>query len=431
MYIKKLKSETSLNIEDYNRKKLRDEDAEIVYESESGALKKINRLENSPKLDSRAKNLGIHIAISPALEEQVDIVKLVKNLLRKLGLLNQPWVLVRHHDIRRIHYHLISTRALKNGHTYSKSYLGKRIYKAAKELCEDMGLMFNQQGWTPIDDMDVRHFDKGQGYITRQFIKLAGKVLDKKPESVQQFISMMRDVGVEVFLSTKAMSQKLIFAGLDEFGKRNTTPVYDLEKRWMTLAQLREQVADNKTQAEQVEAREATISASIPTRAEGNNKTVPYEPHMQPAQPEAQNSCEENSECDGASNLSIDETAKFKIQESRNLNLDGKEKTVTPRYIASRIKERLRDAFSWKEFIESCEEDGIIVLPESDLVRGNKLNVTHVNLETKEVTDFDWPEIRSYFTPEEMKLIIKDSNWIMKERLLGHQYLGDDNKIKY
>lgn len=433
MYIKKLASEQLLNIEDYHRKKLRAQNAEIIFESVPGALKEIHRLETSPKLDSRAKNLGIHIAISPALEEHIDIIKIAKDILRKLGLLSQPWLLIKHRDIRRIHYHLITTRALKNGHTYSKSYLGKRVGDAAKELCEEVGLLFGQQSWTPVDDIDLNHFDKEKGYITRQFTKLAENVLAKKPESVEQFISMMRDVGVEVFLSTKTKIPKLIFAGLDEAGKRNTTPVYDLEKRWKTTAQLEELFNTNRTQEELANTEDKTTEeaerTSIPTRAEGDVKTVSCEPQMQPAEPEAQNSCKENSECDGDPNLSLDETAEFKIQESRSLNLDKKEKTASPRDIARTIKQNLLEAVSWKEFNEFCEEDGIVVQPVSDLVNGDKLTISQVNFETRKVTEIDWPEIQSYFTPGEMKLIVKDSNWIMKERLLGHQYLRDDNKL--
>lgn len=433
MYIKKLKSEQSLNIEDYNRKKLRSGNAKIIYESEPGALKKINRLENSPKLDSRAKNLGIHIAISPALTDFFDILKVVRQILHKLGLDGQPWVLIEHTDIRRTHYHLVTTRAMENGHTYSKSYLGKRVFSAGKELCEEMGLSFGEPRWTPVDSIDLNHFDKEKGYITRQFTKLAEKVLAKKPESLEQFISMMRDVGVEVFLSTKTKIPKLIFAGLDEAGKRNTTPVYDLEKRWMTMAQLEEQLNTNRTPEELANTEEKTTEeaerTSIPTRAEGDVKTVSCESQMQPAEPEAQNSCEENSECDGDPNLSLDETAEFKIQESRSLNLDKKEKTASPRDIARTIKQNLLEAVSWKEFNEFCEEDGIVVQPLSDLVNGDKLTISQVNFETRKVTEIDWPEIQSYFTPGEMKLIVKDSNWIMKERLLGHQYLRDDNKL--
>lgn len=428
MYIKKLKSENSLNIEDYNRKKMRAENAEIVYKSEPGALKKINRLENSPKLDSRAKNLGIHIAISPALEEQVDIVKLVKNLLRKLGLLNQPWVLVRHHDIRRIHYHLISTRALKNGHTFSKSYLGKRIYKASKELCEEMGLKFNEQSWTPVDSIDLKHFVKEKGYITRQFTKLAEKVLAKKPESVQQFISMMRDMGVEVFLSTKAMSQKLIFAGLDEFGKRNTTPVYDLDKRWMTLAQLRKQVAENKKQSEQTKR----IDTSFPTRSAANNVSaaLSHEPQIQPTEPEVQNVSEENNECEKLPNYVSDEALKFLNQESRVKNQEKKEKKITPQSVAKKIIENLEDAFTSQEFFEFCEEEGIVIAPEFDIVNGYRLNISYLNFKTGERTDFDEEEIQSFLTDGEIQLIVKDSNWTIKERLLSQEYEDINNKIK-
>lgn len=428
MYIKKLKSENSLNIEDYNRKKMRAENAEIVYESEPEALKKINRLENSPKLDSRAKNLGIHIAISPALTELVDIVKLAKNLLRKLGLQNQPWVLIKHHDIRRVHFHLITTRALKNGHTYSKSYLGKRVFTAAEEVCDEMKLSFGEPRWTPVDSMDLNYFEKEEGYITRQFTKLAEKILAKKPETVEQFISMMREVGVEVFLSTRTRSPKLIFAGLDEFGKRNTSPVYDFEKRWMTLAQLRKQVAVNKKQAEQTKR----IDTSFQTRSAVNNVSAAFshEPQIQPTEPEVQNVSEENNECEKLPNYVSDEALKFLNQESRVKNQEKKEKKITPQSVAKKIIENLEDAVTHQDFIELCEEEGIVIVPEFDLANGYRLNISYLNFKTGEPTNFEEEEIQNFFTDGEIKLIAKDSNWIMKERLLSQQFESPQNKMR-
>ena len=67
----------------------------------------------------RTKNVSFHLTIDPGefdkeLSDE-EVKALARDLLQGLGYGEQPWVLYKHHDIDRIHYHIVSTTIKEDG----------------------------------------------------------------------------------------------------------------------------------------------------------------------------------------------------------------------------------------------------------------------------------------------------------------------------
>ena len=432
MHTKRLASRNGEYIFDYSGVKIAAGDAEIVFESCKGAPQKMHDLENSPKLDLRAKNLGVHIEISPGLNEQDDLQKIIhfaQYVLVMLGLGNQPWVLARHHDITRTHYHLITTRALANGHTIHSIDLRKGLFEATEKACRKFGYSFREPDGISFPGLE--HFDKNKGYITCQFRQLAEKVLEQKPESTNEFITLMRSRGVDVFLSTKTKTPKLIYSGMGPESKRNTAPVYNFGDRWKSLLELENIFKENHDERIRMEndALNSAIKSSelvqtqskstvgeklivpdpviVDTTEDTENDSIPYE------------DVEERLEA--FSIVSIpEEPSEAKSQKSKT-----QQKCIpTARDIALFIKDTLRadDVWSLNHFTEACEDCSLIVISEG--LQAEKMVFSFVD-DDGEAHDYRTEDVLEYLSVGEVNLMRDNGYWGIREALL------DENNSKY
>lgn len=382
MHIKLLKSRNSEAIADYSGKKIRANNAAVIHKSDPQALRKIRQYENSPKHDVRARNLGLHFEISPADSEQGNeeqIIKLAKTFLQEMDLQDQPWILVRHSDIKRIHYHLISTRSTKGGQIKKADWLRRRAYVAAENSIRTMGFSF--KGNRVFQNEKYNEFRKERGNVCNQIESVFYHVLDLPLRSREDFFSEMRKRNVEAWVSTRCKTPKLLFAGLSGDGKRAIAPIYRLDSNGTKLRML-DTVVSN------------TLNMSYKTTSE----TEDYELKS------------EGSRYDNEALLNdIDLDTSFMIKDSRILT--------------KVVKDLLRKSVSQQDFEEKCSNMGIIITAQEDLVSG--LQIEFSGFDGHERNDFG--DLRKYFTSGELELIVHDNAWGRKQSLLesqDHKYGG-------
>lgn len=383
MHIKLLKSKDSKSIAEYSGKKIRNGGAEVIHRSSPQALKLIRKYEGNPRLDARAKNLGLHFEISPGDNEQGNeerIIELATDFLKEMGLDGQPWILIRHADIKRIHYHLASTRATKEGRVIPSAWLKERTYKAAEKVIPEGGYSFKQKG--AYRKMQYVDFQKERGDICMQFMSVFYTVLGLPIKSRKEFIDEMRKRHVDVMVSTKCEVPRLFFAGLSEDGKRNVSPVYNLDRNGEKLRLVDIAIVTNIKEGQST----------------ADNFPEPEDPDLEP------------EEFIGSQFLF---DSSFKVKDSRMLT--------------KMIKEILKNSVSHNDFERKCNEAGILISHWEDIPSG--LHIEFSGFDGRELKDFG--DIRHHFTRGELDLITHDNAWGQKNQLLeqvDHKHKGRGRK---
>jgi len=145
MVIKHLSSSAGL---EYNEEKLFLGEAEIVdvenipdatMFSVRAAFK---TLEDNPAIHAGVRNMRIHLAVNPGPYDHADLAKVrryIKKLMEELGYGGQPYVVFVHHDIDRIHYHVVGCRVLADGTIISDSFIGLRIKDFQERVAKEFG----------------------------------------------------------------------------------------------------------------------------------------------------------------------------------------------------------------------------------------------------------------------------------------------------
>ena len=95
------------------------------------------RIEDS---NTRVKNKGLHISFNPTMNDMIRIGEKgirteLDNLMKQLGYGKQPYLIYRHADIDRVHFHIVSTRIDKqSGKKIKDNFEKEKVQKFIKEL---------------------------------------------------------------------------------------------------------------------------------------------------------------------------------------------------------------------------------------------------------------------------------------------------------
>jgi hypothetical protein len=95
------------------------------------------RIEDS---NTRVKNKGLHMSFNPTMNDMIrmgekGIRTELDNLMKQLGYGNQPYLIYRHADIDRVHFHIVSTRIDKqSGKKIKDNFEKEKVQKFIKEL---------------------------------------------------------------------------------------------------------------------------------------------------------------------------------------------------------------------------------------------------------------------------------------------------------
>lgn len=96
-----------------------------------------DRYEANPAISARTGNLAFHMTVNPSRDERMDdstALQFVSELMDRIGYGEQPWVVYRHDDTGRTHYHIVSVRVDANGKVISDSFQRRQIQTVMNEL---------------------------------------------------------------------------------------------------------------------------------------------------------------------------------------------------------------------------------------------------------------------------------------------------------
>ena len=88
----------------------------------------------------RTDKISFHVSINPTeLElQEIDIMEVCKEYMKRMGYANQPYVVVEHNDTGRKHYHIISHRVQSDGKKINDSNEIRRTNGYVREICGKM-----------------------------------------------------------------------------------------------------------------------------------------------------------------------------------------------------------------------------------------------------------------------------------------------------
>lgn len=133
---------------DYNAKKCFEGKAVVAGFSnfERGDLytikKTFQRYEDNIRISDRVKKKGFHMAVNPGVDDKISDVEticFIYDLMDEMGYAQQPYVIFRHNDIEREHFHVVSVNVREDGSVMSSSFIAQKFLAAARNMSEGRG----------------------------------------------------------------------------------------------------------------------------------------------------------------------------------------------------------------------------------------------------------------------------------------------------
>lgn len=214
----------SKTVIEYNEDKIREGTAEYMVPDPKHMIEEIKRLETNPFLIPNAGNLGVHVDADFLPEEGVNdnnIDEISVFILKELGLKGQPYIIYKHFDIDRVHYHIVSTRAMQNGHVIKlKQY--KKMLKAVREYAKENGIQLVYSHILDIKD-DEAIFVFNKKYAKGAQINYAVEIANKfNYGGENEFAAILKTMRIGVKVSERKKEECFLFTGLNSKGVSNT-----------------------------------------------------------------------------------------------------------------------------------------------------------------------------------------------------------------
>ena len=150
---------------------------------------------------------GFHASVNPSPEDTVDedgMLDFIAGLMERLGYGEQPYLVYRHYDIEREHYHIVSTRIGPSRHKINNYYEQRRALAYMEEVAPRYGFSMVEKGARVLMRADlkegtargrIRRFDHGRA-VREQLTEIFSGALTYDFQGVQQLSCILEDLGV-------------------------------------------------------------------------------------------------------------------------------------------------------------------------------------------------------------------------------------------
>ena len=213
----------------YNGNKVLGGVASVICEHGIGStdLTEINRVfEERERMSLReAQHLSFQMSVNPGPDDTIGedrIPEFVAELMEGLGYGDQPWVVFRHEDTGRIHYHVVSTRVDADGRKIRDFYEKRACDRIVLSMEGKYG--FVKGGVTKAvetSEADFPLFRPGEGDVVGMIRACVRHSLTYRFTTEKQFAEVLRCHGIIVQegLGKKALKAHLSFQGIGPDGR--------------------------------------------------------------------------------------------------------------------------------------------------------------------------------------------------------------------
>ena len=242
----------------YNERKVEEGKAAVVYsqglDDPNNPLETFERYERGSR---RCEKPSFHMSINPSATDgmtQEQVVEFAKDLMKGLGYGDQPFIIYRHNDIAREHYHIVSVRVDKEGRKINDHQEHARCQKLMKELAPKYGFTIGKgekqeegEKKKKAEKVNYQRFDPEKGDYMKQIEELVAQAMKYHFTTGEQFKMLMRQFGVEVDVLSKGRKTIMTFTGIDpKSGKKCTAPIPARDLNVPTIEEIQKHMDDAK-----------------------------------------------------------------------------------------------------------------------------------------------------------------------------------------
>ena len=212
----------------------------------------------------RCEKLSFHMSINPSATDgmtQEQVMEFAKDLMKGLGYGDQPFIIYRHNDIEREHYHVVSVRVDKEGKKISDSNEHLRCQQLMKELAPKYGFIIGKED--PEEEIeeveekkdkgpkgervDYQRFDPKRGDYMHQLEELVEQAMKYHFTTFEQFKMLMKQFGVEVEYQMKKGKPHITLSGMDpKTGHKCMAPIPIDDLQAPSFEEIRQHIDDAK-----------------------------------------------------------------------------------------------------------------------------------------------------------------------------------------
>ncbi|WP_339655189.1 relaxase/mobilization nuclease domain-containing protein [uncultured Salegentibacter sp.] len=154
--------------------------------------------------NERCINNTLSFIVSPTIEDGKDLSKkeledLAKRFLKEMNLQNNQSIAFVHRDKAHTHVHIYTNRIGFDGKTYNDSFIGKRSQIAADNVAKELG-------FTRVREVQKERLNELK-YLREEIKNINDRVLQTRPKSIDEYISKMKALKVEVIPTINKANQ--------------------------------------------------------------------------------------------------------------------------------------------------------------------------------------------------------------------------------
>lgn len=223
---------------DYNYRKVADGSATIVAHyrlpnlSRSGVYDTFARLEYT---DYPVKEVGFHMSVNPGPDDtctEDQIIKAIYKTMYKLGYKSQPFLVFRHNDIDRTHYHVVSSRiSAITGRKINNHNEKRRLTDYTRSIGPELNFTVPDGAtekaankYVKRDTLVPGRFVPGKG-VYPQLRGIYAHALQYGFSDFSDLAAVLELKGVRATLRGTPDAPKVVLRGLDADGNPVTAPV--------------------------------------------------------------------------------------------------------------------------------------------------------------------------------------------------------------
>ncbi|MDM1415697.1 relaxase/mobilization nuclease domain-containing protein [Myroides odoratimimus] len=112
-----------------------------------------------------------HTSLNPNPVDKLDdltLLKIAKAYMKKIGYSEQPYIIYKHFDLKRIHLHIVSISVNRNGYLINCDFDFLVAQNACKEIIKEFQLTDYDKRYKKKNDLDLKVVDHRESNLTHQ-----------------------------------------------------------------------------------------------------------------------------------------------------------------------------------------------------------------------------------------------------------------------
>lgn len=224
----------------YNQEKVDAGQASVIYSQDILCSPELTYdIENCVKsfdiqmtANQRTKKPVIHISLNPDPRDKVDDAKaklIAQKYLDTMGYGQQPYLLYKHQDIERTHYHIVTVCVDEEGNKINDKFEKRRSMTTCRSIEKEFNLHVPTKKQLYEESL-VKHVDYTKANVSKQIKSITSQLLNSyKVTSMAEYKTLLELHGITITEIRGRIEEKLIrgilYSALDEKGKKTGKPV--------------------------------------------------------------------------------------------------------------------------------------------------------------------------------------------------------------